>query len=238
MDDGYISDYLTHWTGRKVDDPTAFERLGCILEKNLLKLNYHPIVQIDLNHRLRPKMVCFTDAPISKSRKICTEYGKFGIVFDKQGLKKIGAHPVFYYTTSREKDIKVISKFILSENRSKLPKDFIESLERHIYFVQEYSKEPANSPEAPYYYEREWRLGEHNLDDRDPATTPNLKSTRINEGKSYHYGKGVRNGDDVYLNFKEENVCFIIVPRAYSSQAMQLVAGRGFETKIYEDMVD
>jgi Putative abortive phage resistance protein AbiGi, antitoxin len=111
LDDGYISDYLVHWTGRKgLRD--GFNNLISILERNQLKLGFNPFGRLDIYRGVGAHMICFTDVPIRYSRIHCTRYGKFGIAFSKRKLASIGAHSVFYYTHSTQKDVQRILNFL------------------------------------------------------------------------------------------------------------------------------
>ena len=85
-DDGYISNYLIHWTGKN-NDASGAEVLSIIGRTCQLLLNYNPIFSYDFNNRIIEKMVCFTDIPLRHSNKHCIKYGRFGIAFDKLKLK-------------------------------------------------------------------------------------------------------------------------------------------------------
>lgn len=238
MDNGYISDYLTHWTGRSVDEETGFNNLSSILKHNRLKLSYNPLVIMDIYNEIHEKMVCFTDVPLSLSAKHCNKYGKFGIVFDKRKLANKGAHPVFYFTHTMAKDIKRIFNFIVRENHNEsFPVDLFEAFKRFFYFTQEYSKGRIDSTDA-FYYEREWRIGEQTLVSQEMINTPNFKYERSKEGKPLYFGILEKDEkDESYFKFEDEGVYFIIVPKIYQNSSEPLVKGRPFQLEFYEDLI-
>lgn len=241
MDKEYISNYLTHWTGnseKSGDDKKGFDNLCSILKQNRLKLTYNPLLIVDIYNKIHDKMVCFTDIPLSLINIHCKKYGRFGIVFDKDKLARQGAHPVFYFTHASKEDIITIFKYISGKNEiNGLPNDVFQALKRHFYFTQEYSETAFGSGEN-YYYEREWRIGEDHLIDKDLFDKPNTKPDRIfNQGKSAYYGKLLKDGEDLYFEFNEEDVCFVIVPKDYYEKTLPLIENRNFKLEIYEKLI-
>lgn len=235
LDNGYISDYLVHWTGRK-GLREGFTNLISILEYNRLKLGTNPFVWLDFNTPVITNMVCFTDVPIRYSRDHCARYGKFGIAFLKRSLANVGAHPVFYYTHSMQQDINKIINFLCDDRQTRtFPVDIYEALKRHFYFCQEYGQNRIDSRDA-FYYEREWRLGEDTLE--EGYGQDGTKTRRWQTGKSNYFGKLVRDGNSSFFEFKDENITFVILPRRYENIFRKTCGNRNLEIKIYEDIVD
>jgi len=63
QDNGYISNYLIHWTGKHGDEKGA-EVLSIIASTCRLLLSYNCLHIFDINHEIHEKMVCFTDVPL------------------------------------------------------------------------------------------------------------------------------------------------------------------------------
>jgi Putative abortive phage resistance protein AbiGi, antitoxin len=235
LDNGYISDYLVHWTGR-TGLRDGFNNLISILKYNRLKLGTNPFVWLDFNSPVVANMVCFTDVPIRHSRIHCGRYGKFGVAFSKRSLANVGAQPVFYYTHSTQQDIKNIVSFLCDADRMHtLPNDIYEALKRHFYFCQEYGKNIIESRDA-FYYEREWRLGEDTLEEGYDQDQKVVRRWRA--GKSNYFGKIVRDGDNSFFPFKNTDIAFVIIPRRYRNIFSRTFKGRQFKIKLYEDLVN
>lgn len=180
-------------------------------------------------------MVCFTDVPIRHSRIHCARYGKFGIAFSKRNFANVGAHPVFYYTHSTQQDINKIVAFLCDSHESHtFPDDIYEALKRHFYFCQEYGQNRIDSRDA-FYYEREWRLGEENLD--EDCGQDGTMVNRFRKGKSNYFGKLVREVNCSFFEFKAEDIAFVILPRRYENMFRKAYRSRNLEIKIYEDLV-
>lgn len=234
LDNGYISDFLIHWTGKK-GFRSGFVNLTSILTKKRLKLGYNPFVWLDFRNAVADKMVCFTDVPIQHSRIHCRKYGKFGIAFSKRLLANIGAHPVFYYTHTSQQDIKKIINFLLADDHTTaIPRDIFAALKRHFYFCQEYGRNRIDSRDA-LYYEREWRLGEQNLDEQHGQN--GVKYRRVLEDKPRYFGKLVREGHESFMEFDDQDVAFLILPRRYKNMFRKTFRERCWEIKFYEDIV-
>lgn len=162
----YISDYLTHWTGRGKSDEDAFRILKSIVSKTQLLLKDNPHFNVNQCTTANLKMTCFTDIPLYLSREHCKRYGKFGISFEKKNLEKYGANPVFYMTEEKRKDTTEIYDFICNLVKGvdpKIQENIQGSLERFFGFVQDYSLKTGEF----LYYEREWRILENNLKIRE-----------------------------------------------------------------------
>lgn len=235
LDNGYISDYLVHWTGRK-GLREGFTNLTSILENNRLKLGFNPFVWLSFHEAVGDNMVCFTDVPIRHSRSHCARYGKFGIAFSKRSLANVGAHPVFYYTHSMQQDVQRIIKFLCDDNQSRtFPEVIHEALKRHFYFCQEYGRNRIDS-RAAFYYEREWRLGEESLDEE--YGQDGTRGKRFQNGKPNYFGKLVREGNLSFFEFKDEDISFVILPRRYEKKFRKTFRNRPLKVMLYEDLVD
>jgi hypothetical protein len=104
--------------------------------------------------------------------------------------------------------------------------------------MQAYSEGDEDSKDA-FYYEREWRLGLNNLDARgDDITNDRSVEERYVKGKApFHFGKLVKDGDDDFFEFCNDDVYCIIVPKEYIDRAKPLVKGRHFAIEIYENLI-
>lgn len=235
LDNGYISDYLVHWTGRK-GLREGFTNLRSILANNRLKLGFDPFVWLSFHEAVGDNMVCFTDVPIRHSRIHCERYGKFGIAFSKRSLANVGAHPVFYYTHTTQQDVQRVIKFLCDDHQThNLPVDIYEALKRHFYFCQEYGQNRIDSRDA-FYYEREWRMGEENLDEEYGQNGTRWK--RFRSGKSNYFGKLVREDNRSFFEFKNEDIAFVILPRRYENKFRKTFSNRLLKVMLYEDLVD
>ena len=192
----YISDYLTHWTGRDKSDEGAFKILKSIVSEKRLLLKYNPHFNVNpLNTTANLKMTCFTDIPLYLSREHCKRYGEFGISFKKKNLEKYGANPVFYMTEARKKDTTEIYDFICNLVKGidpKIPENIQGSLERFFGFVQDYSSKTGGF----LYYEREWRILENNLKIRERNEGNIIVSSDFSEEE---FGK-LNDGGIYYIN--------------------------------------
>ena len=139
QDNGYISNYLIHWTGRDGDDRGA-EFLSSIASTCKLRLSYNKLHIFDFYHEIREKMVCFTDVPLAHSAEHCKRYGRFGIAFHKLKLMNVGAQPVFYASHACKRDMDVIFKFLQDQARATtIDPTLFRALHRHFYFIQRLS---------------------------------------------------------------------------------------------------
>ncbi|HHT9106822.1 MAG TPA: abortive infection system antitoxin AbiGi family protein [Candidatus Wujingus californicus] len=188
----YISDYLTHWTGRDKSDKDAFKILKSIVSKKRLLLKYNPHFNLNsLGTTANLKMTCFTDIPLYLAREHCKSYGEFGISFKRNNLGKYGANPVFYMTEERRKDTTKIYDFICNQVKGidpKIPENIQGSLERFFGFVQDYSLEGEF-----LYYEREWRILENNLKIQEKNEGNIIVSSDFSDDEF-----GILNDDKIY----------------------------------------
>jgi hypothetical protein len=232
-DDGYISDYLIHWTGKNGDEDGA-RTLNLIVSSLRLLLSYNRIHIFDLTHEIHEKMVCFTDVPLRHSSEHCKRYGRFGIAFHKLKLIKKGAQPVFYASHSCKRDMDTIFTFLKEQLRDlTIPTDVFRALHRHFYFVQRLSDGRADARDT-FYYEREWRLGEQTLLNEEQCSRDNPKYRAVQEGYPPYLGKLVTEDKKNYFEFEADDVAFLIVPADY---AENIENAHGFPIGTYENVV-
>jgi hypothetical protein len=233
-DDGYISEYLVHWTGKDGDDAGA-RIISVIASTCQLLLSYNVFHVLDIYNKIREKMICFTDVPLALSAQHCSRYGRFGIAFHKIRLMIVGTQPVFYATQANKHDLDVIFNFLQSQNQTKtIDPPVLDALLRHFYFMQIFSYGEANNNNA-YYYEREWRLGKQNLAPVAMWDHPdNPKYRIIQAGYPRHCGKLFIDGEDEYFQFYREDVAFLICPQAWKTKIQNPY---GFPIQDYEEYV-
>jgi hypothetical protein len=143
-DNGYISDYLIHWTGKQ-DDQCGADVLSIIGSTCKLKLSYNRIHVFDWYHEIHEKMACFTDVPLSHSIQHCQRYGQFGIAFHKLKLMNVGAQPVFYASHACKRDMDVIFKFLQDQvKNTTIDPILFRALHRHFYIIQRFSDDRAD----------------------------------------------------------------------------------------------
>lgn len=216
-DNGYISDYLIHWTGKKGEEHGA-SVLGTIASTLRLLLSYNRLHIFDWTHEIHEKMVCFTDVPLQHSKEHCKRYGKFGIAFQKLKLMNVGSQPVFYASHACKCDMDTIFHFLQEQVRdTTLPTDLFRALHRHFYFIQRLSDGRADAHDT-FYYEREWRLGEQTLVPEEKLSQPNAKYRSMKEGYPPYTGRLITEGDKSYFAFNKEDVAFLIAPRNYHAK--------------------
>ena len=233
-DDGYISEYLVHWTGRDGDE-TGAKILSIIASTCQLLLSYNVFHILDIYNKIREKMVCFTDVPLSLSAQHCTSYGRFGIAFHKIRLINVGAQPVFYATHANKSDLDVIFNFLQNQNQDNgISTKVFDALLRHFYFMQTFSNGKADSKDA-YYYEREWRLGKQNLAPVEMWNRPdNPKYQIIQAGYPRQCGKLFSDGEKEYFQFCKVDVAFLISPQAWKTRIQN---PHSFPIQDYEEYV-
>lgn len=232
-DDGYISDYLVHWTGKTGDDDGA-RALNLIVSSLRLLLSYNRIHIFDLTHEIHEKMVCFTDVPLRHSSEHCKRYGRFGIAFHKLKLMNKGAQPVFYASHTCKRDMDTIYDFLQGQLRDlTVPESVFLALHRHFYFVQRLSDGRADGRDT-YYYEREWRLGEQTLWNEEQRSLDNSKFRAVQEGFPPNHGKLVTEHDKNYFEFEATDVAFLIVPEGCGGN---ICNQHGFPIESYENVV-
>lgn len=214
LDNGYVSKYLIHWTGKD----KGFDNLLSILTENRLRFGENVFAQLGLSTvtaDVTDHMICFTDVPIRYSRDHCKTYGEFGIAFEKKYLARLGAQPVFYYTPSTERDLKEVMRFTIEPGDATVPREVMKALRRLLYFSQPYCKDykDENSYSSPNssYYEREWRLGLQQFDEN--YGEDGVASRRYAAGDPLPSGKAVKDDKYWYFPFSESDISFVVLPR-------------------------
>lgn len=217
-DDGYLSDYLVHWTGKKGDEAGA-KTLSLIASTCHLLLSDNIFHILDIYDEIHEKMVCFTDVPLVHADQHCKRYGRFGIAFHKLRLMNVGAQPVFYATHANKKDLDVIFKFLEVQNRTTtIETSVLDALNHHFYFMQTFSKGKADEKDT-YYYEREWRLGKQNLAPVALWNRPdNPKHHILQAGYPYYCGKLFVDEEKEFFQFSPDDVAFLISPLDWKSK--------------------
>jgi hypothetical protein len=233
-DNGYISDYLIHWTGKNGDENGA-EVLSIIASTCKLLLSYSRLHIFDMYHEIHEKMVCFTDVPLSHSIQHCQCYGRFGIAFHKLKLMNLGAQPVFYASHACKRDMDVIFKFLQDQARNTtIDPTLFRALHRYFYFIQRFSDDRADRKDA-FYYEREWRLGEQTLIPPEKLDRPNAEYWCQQEGYPPYTGRLVRDGDNIYFDFDKEYVAFLVAPRDWQDKIRD---PHRFPIYTYEELIN
>ena len=221
-DNGYISDYLIHWTGKDGDEKGA-EVLSTIASTCKLLLSYNRLHIFDFYHEIHEKMICFTDVPLSHSAQHCRQYGRFGIAFHKLKLMNIGAQPVFYASHAYKHDMDMIFKFLQEQvENTTIDKKLFRALHHHFYFIQQFSDDKADRKDT-FYYEREWRLGEQSLIPPEKLSRPNARYWCQQEGYPRYTGRLVKDKDKLYFSFDEkkersEYIAFLIAPKDWKNK--------------------
>lgn len=217
-DDGYISDYLIHWTGinkktHKFDDNEGARVLTLISSNCELLLSANPIHWFHRWFFVGARMVCFTDVPLAHSAQHCSRYGRFGIAFHKLKIMNKGAQPVFYASHASKTDMDIINKFLQDEqDKPTIKPNVFHALHRHFYFVQRLSDGLADRHDT-FYYEREWRLGAQSLLTEQENIKRRQKARLSQEPINPRYVglRVVRDGKE-FFSFEEKDVAFLIVP--------------------------
>lgn len=233
-DNGYISNYLIHWTGKDGDERGA-NVLSAIASTLRLLLSYNRLHVFDLSHEIHEKMVCFTDVPLRHSSEHCNRYGKFGIALHKLKLMNVGAQPVFYASHACKHDMDKIFGFLQAKSQqTTLPNGLFQALHRHFYFIQRLSDGRADRDDT-FYYEREWRLGAQSLVPKETLRRPNAKYRSKQEGYQHYTGELVTEGDKSYFAFAKNDVAFLIAPR---DRHATVENPNRFRIEAYEDLVN
>jgi hypothetical protein len=228
MADQYISTYLTHWTGKDKPPEQGMANIRSILSNHQLWLNDCLHITIDYHTNARTRMVCFTDIPLPFAAPHCQQYGRFGICFIKRAIRNYGANPAFYFTHSINRDAKRLHRFLyeLGYDNDACPPDVLDSLSRVLAFAKVFSDDEEDGLDT-YYYEREWRLVEKNLqyiETGDP--TPGKMALQEIGGE-----------ERCCFQFREEDVAFIVVPADYSKEAEELVRDKAYGWRCFSDIV-
>lgn len=235
-DNGYISNYLVHWTGKNGDDERGAKVLSLIASTCQLLLSYNVFHILDIYNKIHEKMVCFTDVPLSHAAQHCNRYGRFGIAFHKLSLMNVGTQPVFYTTHANKHDLDEIFKFLHEQNKTAtIEAKIFDALQRHFYFMQTFSDGKADEKDT-YYYEREWRLGKQNLAPVEMWNRPdNPKYHILKAGYPRYCGKLFIDGEMEYFQFCKKDVAFLMSPRDWKTKILNPHA---FPVHDYEKLVN
>ncbi len=194
----YVSEYLTHWTGKNKSDEAGFLNLKSIVESQTLLLSYCPHFFTNESIEANIRMVCFTDIPHNLSENHCLEYGRFGIVFNKSRLKKHGANPVLYLTNENKHIATEVYKFICKLSKNGQEESITSSLKSFFGYVQDCTSFESNKD---LYYEREWRILENSLE--------------LEQNKEIYPGKKKKIEDEYFFQFAKDDIEFIVCPNGY-----------------------
>jgi hypothetical protein len=220
MNTQFISNFLTHWTGKDKDDEKGFKNLKSIVTSNQLFLKYCPHFNPNKFIDAKLKMTCFTDIPHHLSNEHCKRYGKFGIAFKKDNLIKYGVNPVFYILNNKKDDFNKVYELICDIKKYNIPIEIKESLERFFGYVQEYNDRSNNQ----CYYEREWRILENNLElEESEVVPPGKKGIKSINTETTHY-----------LQFDKNDIEFLICPKLF---AKELSKDFNYPVIVYEYLV-
>lgn len=236
MDLKYISNELTHWTGRGKTDDEAIEVLKLILEGTLLRLSKcstGPKDDKKFENSTSDYMVCFTDVPLNLSNNHCETFGRMGISFKKSSMIRYGANPVFYYMSHLGGSISTFTDGVfdkltklLKSNDEEVDVTEYAALRRLLSFVQTYDYHEDDYSDNPNYYQREWRVV------FDGSNIVEALS-KIKPGQQFLDSIN----DYVYLCFDYRDVESIIVPEKFMEEAVNLIKGKGsINLKAYEKL--
>jgi hypothetical protein len=111
----YVSDELTHLTGRGKTDEDAYGALLSILRSGTLRhsgealphgtfpdnplggsVTWNPAADLIAHEMFKADIVCFCDIPVPDLAFHARKYSRFGLAFPKTFLLAKGATPVFY----------------------------------------------------------------------------------------------------------------------------------------------
>jgi len=246
----FISNTLTHWTGRDKPDKEGFEIIEKIINTKKLLLTYCPnYPKLPENRQIRTMMVCFTDIPLHLSQEHCARFGKFGIGFSKDKMIQYGANPVLYTTREMNERVKTFISFIgrlqgeevdrpwrdatLNDDigdRYQFTSEQFYSMFELAGFMQNYQY----SDTSVDYYQREWRINYETL----PKALG--MEPQVNPGQGAIHGsigQGTRRRTACSMLFDLNDIDYLVVPKDYEEQAALLVNGLRAEVKVYEDEV-
>lgn len=104
----YISNIVTHFVGRGVEDKEKnYETFKTILKEGFIShyphkrgysgnLHVNTDASYDLRNMFNAEVTCFADIPMNDLKIHMNKYSEFGIGFKKEFLIENGANPVFY----------------------------------------------------------------------------------------------------------------------------------------------
>jgi len=215
----YVSEELTHFTGRDKPDEDSYGLLVKIIKEELLTYPPHdksgnlpPISIINgeanfsSNKMINPDCVCFCDIPVNDLRIHMKKYGKFGLSFSKNFLISHGANPVFYnalnslcgsiergryFNGQMSKFNELFNQWLREKDQDKV------SLYQFLYydilsFFQFFDDKKNEVDFENYYMEREWRvIGDlkFKIEDIQRVIIPKEFSGRFREDVGNYYGQ-------------------------------------------------
>lgn len=246
----FISNTLTHWTGRNKPDIEAFEIIEKIIKTRKLLLTYCPnYPRLSENRQIKTMMVCFTDIPLHLSQEHCARFGKFGIGFSKEKMIQYGANPVFYTTKEMNEKVETFISLISCLQSEETDRDWRDAkLNKDIGDRYQFTSEQFHSmfelagfmqnyqygDTSVDYYQREWRINYATLPDvvgMEPQYTSGQGAIHGS------IGSGDRKQVACSMLFDLDDIDYIVVPKVYEGQARNLTNGLRAEVKIYEDEV-
>ena len=235
----YISDTLTHWTGRGKTGEQAFSVIKSILTNRELWLSHCPNYPNLNRHEMKPIMVCFTDIPLHLSEEHCERFGKFGVGFKKENMMSYGASPVFYTTPHLDEKIDTLISLVHDLRQYEMDRQLREGFENFQYTTEQleslietfgFFQNYKYRDDSVDYYQREWRIDYRSI---RRATPP----TQAGEGDI----NGSRNQQPTFnMLFNYNDIDYVIVPRNFEQECQLLLETLSLEleVKIYEDEVE
>jgi hypothetical protein len=246
----FISNTLTHWTGRDKSDDEAFSTLKQIISTKKLLLTYCPnYPRLALNRQLKTMMVCFTDIPLNLSREHCYKFGKFGVGFSKEVMVRYGANPVLYTTRAMNDKVETFISLIGRLQSEEVDREWKDAkLNNDVGDRYQFSSEQfyamvelagfmqnyQYSDTSIDYYQREWRINYETLPKGN-----GLKPQVIPGQGAIHdsIGEGARKRTACSMLYDLNDIDYLIVPRAFQERAQLLIEGLRAEVKIYENEI-
>jgi len=247
----FISNTLTHWTGRDKTDEEAFYILEKIITTRKLLLTYCPnYPRLAPNRQLRTMMICFTDIPLNQSREQCERFGRFGIGFSKDVMISYGANPVLYTTREMNEKVETFISLIGSLQSEEVDRDWKDAklnndvgdryqfTSEQFYAMAELAGFMQNyqySDTSIDYYQREWRINYETLPKAiglDPQVNPGQGAIHGS------IGEGARRRIACSMLYDLNDIDYLVVPRSFQPQAEQLIDSLRAVVKIYEDEIN
>jgi hypothetical protein len=237
----HIGEYLTHWTGRNKPDDEALNIICQIIKSKKLKLSPCPNGYSNSDGiKIEVPMICFTETPIEHSIEHCSNFGSFGIGFDKKEMMKIGANPVLYITNDRKNYQNKFRDYYWNElkeqwgSQTDIPFDISNNLSWFLATTQPYT-DKLKGKIREYYSQREWRIVRMLPTGITAAAIKRWGA--INDGFDISKIKcefeernvgGVQKQVQIgYLSFKKSAIKSIIVPKKYGPQAEKIRRDEG-----------
>ena len=243
----FISDTLTHWTGRNKTDNEAFEIIEKIINSRKLLLTYCPnYPNLSKKGNMKIMMVCFTDIPIELSHEHCSRFGSFGIGFSKEKFIKYGANPVLYTTDKMNDTVQIYISFLQKLHSLEVDRDWKDArLNKGVGDYYQFTEEEFNSffeitsllqnymynANSIDYYQREWRINYETL----PIVVGEEEQSIPGQGKIFGTVNDKVCGS---MLFDSSDVDYIVVKRRFEKRAKELMKPFKGVVKIYEDEIN